>query len=132
MVFMKEALLLIFGIVAAAQAQPLINEVASEEAPATGDWIELYVASAPADLSGWKIYEQNTLIKTFPSNSIFSADTYLILHFNSSAPDETPDFYTPDTGLTGTSNVLTLRNAEGLIADAVVFSDSSSWTSAHQ
>ncbi|OGR83255.1 MAG: hypothetical protein A2901_08325 [Elusimicrobia bacterium RIFCSPLOWO2_01_FULL_54_10] len=132
MVFMKEALLLIFGIVAAAQAQPLINEVASEEAPATGDWIELYVASAPADLSGWKIYEQNTLIKTFPSNSIFSADTYLILHFNSSAPDETPDFYTPDTGLTGTSNVLTLRNAEGLIADAVVFSDSSSWTSAQQ
>lgn len=103
----------IFLIVCAAvHAQPsvLINEVASEEPTPPGDWIEFYVSSF-TDLSGWKVFEQNALVKTFPSLSL-SAGTYFILKFNSSSPDETPasgdangngilDLYTADTGLTG-------------------------------
>ena len=144
MAFMKAALVLIFGFVASAHAQVLLNEVAPGEAPVTGDWVEIFVAGSPANLSGWKVYEQNTLVKTFPEfNFSFSDGTYLILHFNSSQADEDSqsgdlndngavDIYTSDTGLTGTSNVLTLRNSQGLFQDAVVFSDNSSWTRAQQ
>lgn len=137
-------LFLVLAAQSYAWPQALLNEVASEEPPTTGDWVEIYVAAAPVDMSGWKVYEQNSLVKTFSSSNFsFSEGAYLILHFNSSIPDEgreagdtngngAIDVYTTDTGLTGTSNVITLRNANGLFVDAMVFSDSSSWTSAQQ
>ncbi|OGR89486.1 MAG: hypothetical protein A3A86_00175 [Elusimicrobia bacterium RIFCSPLOWO2_01_FULL_60_11] len=132
MVSMIILFLFVFGFLSCAQAQVLINEVASEEPPATGDWVEFYVAGSSADLSGWKVFEQNTPVKTFPSSATFQTGSYFLLHFNSSAQDGAADFRTTDPGLTGTSNVITLRNAKGLLMDAVVFSDDSSWTSVQQ
>ena len=122
----------------------LINEVAPEESPPFSDWIEFYIAGDASNLAGCKVYEQSTLIKTFPSlNMAFSSGTYLLLHFNSSLPDETSltgdangngalDLYTSDPGLTGTSNVLALKNASGAYLDVVVYSDSASWTGPQQ
>ena len=120
-----------------------LNELASEETSPQNDWVELYVAVSSANLSGWALFEQGSQVKTFPSPVICSLDTYIVIHFNSSLPDETSltgdlnrngalDLYTPDAGLTGTSNVVTFRNARGRIIDAVVYSDNSSWTSAQQ
>ncbi len=142
--FFISSLFLIAGAAVHAQSPVLINEVASEEPTPPGDWVEFYVASGPVNLANWKVFEQNTLVKTFPNaNFTFSSGAYIILNFNSSSVDETTvtgdsngngviDVYSADAGLTGTSNVISLRNSQGLVMDAVVFSDSASWTSTQQ
>lgn len=121
-----------------------INEVASEEISPDRDWVELYIASGPIDMSEWKLYEKSSLVKTFPATDfVYNAGTYIVVNFKSSLKDETTffgdmngngavDVYTSDSGLTGTSNVLSIRDSHGVIIDGVVYSDGSSWTSSQQ
>ncbi|OGR83086.1 MAG: hypothetical protein A2636_05215 [Elusimicrobia bacterium RIFCSPHIGHO2_01_FULL_64_10] len=121
----------------------LLNEVAPEETAPGSDWIEMYVASGPLDLSGWQVHEKSDPVKTFPGTDFtLPSGAFLLLHFKSSEEDEIPsedrngngavDLYSADSGLTGTSNAVSLRDRDGKMADAVVYSDGSSWTSSQQ
>jgi len=121
----------------------VINEVAPAEA-SSNDLIELYVQKS-MNLSGLKIYDDSTLVKTLPSVSVAAGD-YVIIHFNVAGTDETTaknqsvdaghypgswDFWNGVTGgLTGTDNAITIRTSSGEILDGVLYADySNSWSS---
>ena len=106
----------------------VITEIAPSESSGK-DWIEIFIL-VQTDISSFSLFEQETEIKQFPS-LIAEQGTYLILHCDENTTDEIEDtnnngyldFYTPDTGLTGTDNVISLRNMSGSIVDAVIFSN---------
>ncbi|PIS47097.1 MAG: hypothetical protein COT17_05200, partial [Elusimicrobia bacterium CG08_land_8_20_14_0_20_51_18] len=63
-----------------------INEVAPSES-SDNDWIEFYNSSSTVNIKTWKVYVNNSLVKTFPDFA-FQSKTYIVLHFNSSLADE--------------------------------------------
>jgi len=119
----------------------LINEVAPS---VTGgkDWIEFRnVSGTSKNIQYWVVKERTSTVKTFPSYTM-SAGEYIVLHFNDSTADETTgdtngngyrDFYTTDSGLTGTDNVIILYDPTGTIIDAMAFSNrDGTWADAQQ
>ena len=54
----------------------VINEVMYD---ATDEWVELYVVSAPGDMSGWTLTDQDTHTYTFPSLTPNAGD-YIVVH----------------------------------------------------
>ncbi len=115
-----------------------LNTVITEVAPSESqDWIEFLVME-DGNTCGMKVYENKVLVKELqwlPEGSTYyvGADVkkgdYIILKFNSSLPDETSvrngviTFYTSDSGLTGTDNVISLRKSATEYVDACAFSD---------
>ncbi len=122
----------------AAPGDVLINEVAPSE---TGgyDWIEFYNASnSSIDIQNWVIKERKTIVKTFTSY-LMAPGEYIVLNFNQNLPDETMadtngngyrDFYTTDSGLIATDNVIILEDGAGTIIDALAFANNDgTWAS---
>ena len=109
----------------------LINEVAASEIGGY-DWIEFYNGSGSSvDIQYWVVKERTTTVKTFPSYSMLPGE-YVVLNLNSDLPDEITsdvngnghrDFYSRDKGLTGTDNVVILRDGVGNIIDAMALAN---------
>ncbi|MEE8163127.1 MAG: lamin tail domain-containing protein [Anaerolineae bacterium] len=107
----------------------LINEVAFQE---VNDWIEFYNdSSSSVDIQYWVVEERTTGIKTF-SSYFMAPGEYVVLNLNSDLPDEITsdvngnghrDFYSRDKGLTGTDNVVILRDGVGNIIDAMALAN---------
>jgi len=109
----------------------LINEVAPSE---TGgyDWIEFYNdSSSSVDIQYWVVEERTTGIKTF-SSYFMAPGEYVVLNLNRDLPDEIMsdvngnghrDLYSDDEGLTGTDNVIILRDGLGNIIDAMALAN---------
>ncbi|OQA90301.1 MAG: hypothetical protein BWY26_01437 [Elusimicrobia bacterium ADurb.Bin231] len=127
-----------------------INEVAANESNSL-DWIEFYVAVG-GDYSQYKVKEGTALLPgttvganvtsgyTFPDTFNPSAGDYIVLHINNkmnaceddysgTGDDSVWDFYTTDSGLTGTDNVILLTDPADTIIDAMAFANNTgSWT----
>jgi len=115
-----------------------LNAVITEVAPSESqDWIEFLVME-DGNTAGMKVYENKVLVKELqwlPDGSTYyvGADVkkgdYILLKFNSSLPDETSvkngviTFYTSDSGLTGTDNVISLRKSATEYVDACAYSN---------
>jgi len=110
-----------------------------------GDFIEIFVTADCTDVTGVKIYEGTTLIKTFPSGmGTIAKDKFIVLwasqkadsaHVDETSADENGngyiDLYSDETtaALTGTDNNITLKNADDTIVDFMSFAnDSSTYT----
>ncbi|MBC8264915.1 MAG: lamin tail domain-containing protein, partial [Anaerolineales bacterium] len=118
----------------------LINEVAPSEEK---DWIELYNTSAgDVDIRYWVVKERTSVVKTFPSYAMTPGE-YIVLNFDGDpAGDEVAgdtngngyrDFYTADSGLTGTDNVIILEDGASTMIDALAFANNDgSWADAQQ
>ncbi|MDO8735353.1 MAG: fibronectin type III domain-containing protein, partial [Elusimicrobiota bacterium] len=122
----------------------LINEVA----PAvTGglDWVEIYVQTG-GNYSDYRFYEDSTARKTFPASFNPSSGDYIVVWFSSGSGtvDEDDistkgvngiwDFFTADTGLASTDEVLSIRKpaviADNNWIDAVAYSNRDGGTTA--
>ena len=127
-----------------------INEAAPNSTP---DWVEFFIA-VDGNYSNYIFRQGSTIIqgstwtnttanKTFPNSFNPSAGDYIVLHFNASVINSSEDdasgkgangvwdFYTLDSALTATDNVLTLRNSGDTapMIDAMAFSNrNGSWT----
>ena len=129
-------------------AKIVINEV-NANLPDGCDLIELRVTS-DGNLGGLQVKEKTTVLYTFPATFAAKAGDIIVVHVDSAdtthcnasgATDETTsitekpastysqnfdtayDVYSPDKGLTATTNVLTLVNVTGKIVDAVLLHD---------
>ncbi|MFA5778636.1 MAG: hypothetical protein WC947_00660 [Elusimicrobiota bacterium] len=110
-----------------------------------GDFIEIFVTAASADVSSVKIYEGTTLIKTFPGDmGTIAKDKFIVLWASKgnsatgirgetrdeTAADENAsgyiDLFSDETspGLTGTDNNISLKNADDTIVDFMSFANS--------
>lgn len=127
-----------------------INEVAPSESGGA-DWIEFYVALG-GNCSNYVLREGSTIIqgstwsatggataanKTFPNSFNPKTSDYIVLHFSNKGTSDSEDdasgkgangywdFYTSDSGLTATDNVLTLRNSSDTpnMIDAMAFAN---------
>jgi len=136
----------------------LINEAAPSDAE---DWIEFVNASGRSiDIQYWLVRERSTVVKTFGSSPISSSSQsltktealpahtvgpgeYLVLHFEGHpANDEIAgdangngyrDFYTTDSGLTGTDNVIILEDGASTMIDALAFANNNgTWAGTQQ
>lgn len=111
------------------------------------DLVELRVI-AGGSLDGFQLLERDAVLVTF-SNLVVATNDFVIVHLNgasstcnpltsgneSASPTQQPtsafaanfdgayDWHSPDTGLTATTNVLTLRDGLGAIVDAVLVAD---------
>ncbi|MFQ5874793.1 MAG: lamin tail domain-containing protein, partial [Dehalococcoidia bacterium] len=115
----------------------LINEVAPDE---DEDWIEFYNASGGSiDIQYWLVRERSKEVKTFPSYTIVPGE-YIILHFDGDPDDDETtidtnsngyrDFYTTESGLIATDNVIILEDGAGTMIDALAFANNDgSWAS---
>ena len=118
------------------------------------DLIELRVIQG-GSMDGWTLMERTSTILTFTGLTVATND-YIIVHFDGGdvdcnpgpsgnevlSPTEFPnagfpqnydsayDWYTSDSGMTGTDNVLTLLDNTGTIVDAVFVSDDPAGTAA--
>lgn len=115
-------------IITAGSFTAVITEVSPSES-GSRDWVEIFIV-AETDISVFSLYERETEIKQFPSVTV-SRGSYLVVHCNTDGVDEISDingngyldFYSSDAGLTGTDNVISLRESDGAIVDAVIFSN---------
>jgi len=83
----------------------LINEVAFKE---DKDWVELSVQKA-GNFKNWKLFQGKTLIFEFNQNEIHRKDDFILLNLNKN--------------LTGTDNILVLRDHDYQIQDALIWSN---------
>lgn len=106
-----------------------------------GDFVEIFVTAACTDVSGVKIYDGSSLMKTFPSGmGTIAKDKYIVLwasqkvdatHVDETAADENGngyiDLYSDESspGITNTDGNITLKNAGGTIVDFMSFADDS-------
>jgi hypothetical protein len=133
-------------------AKVVINEIAASH-PDNCDLIELRVVEAGA-LDGFSILEREDSVFTFPAGFVLQKDELVVIHFDANdavcngegrPADETGgptdvahpsnfagayDFWTADTGLTNTDNVLRLTDATGAILDAVFVANAPTGTAA--
>ncbi len=107
----------------------LINEIATKDTP---EWIEFHnVSGTTQNIGSWRVLERSAYIKTFPDYTM-SDDEYIVLRLRDDPEDPTADevdsdtngngyrdFYSTDSGLTGTDNVIILEDPSGNIIDAV-------------
>ncbi|HLD29636.1 MAG TPA: hypothetical protein VJC03_04795, partial [bacterium] len=111
------------------EANVLISEVAPSES--SGDWVEFYAVSA-SSTGGMQFFELGNMVKSFP-NVRFSQGDLFVLNFGGDEDDDEitsdtngngyRDFYTSDSGLGGTDNVLYLKSSAGRHLDAICFSN---------
>ncbi len=118
----------------------LINEVAPSD---DGDWIEFRNMSGEGlNIQYWLVRERSTVVKTFPA---YTADPgeYFVLNFDGDPADDEiagdsngngyRDFYTVDSGLTGTDNVIILEDGASTMIDALAFANNNgTWAGAQQ
>jgi hypothetical protein len=134
-------------------AQVLINEINANIASGC-DLVELRVTSG-GSMTGFTLYQRTTALLTFQQLNVSTGDIVMV-HFNGGsatcsaggAPDETNskvefpnalfsnnydtawDWYSDDTNMTNTDNVLTLYDTQEGIQDAVFLSDDLTGTAA--
>ena len=118
----------------------LINEAAPSE---DQDWIEFFNASGDGlNIQYWLVKERSTVVKTFPSYTAGPGE-YFVLNFDGDPADDEiiedangngyRDFYTADSGLTGTDNVLILEDGASTMIDALAFANNNgTWADAQQ
>ena len=123
--------ILISGISTSVYAQTIsdhvvINEVDTnpfgDDSQSISEWVELYnPTDSDVDLSGWEIASTTVLKKTFtiPDNTIISPGDFLLFNYEK-------------TWFTDSSELVELRNADGVIIDTTPFivdleNDFSSW-----
>ncbi|MFH1380504.1 MAG: lamin tail domain-containing protein [bacterium] len=112
-----------------ADFSPLVITEISPSQTNGKDWVEIFMLEE-ADISSYSLFEKETEIKQFPEVYL-SQGSYMVIHCNTAGTDETTDIngngyldlYTTDTGLTGTDNVISLRNISGTVVDAVIYSN---------
>jgi len=116
------------------QASIIITEIAPSESGGN-DWIEFYCIER-GSLRGLRVYEGNTIVKILPDVFVEKGD-YIVLHFNdfptkdesvSKGTNNYWDFYTDDSGLTGSDNIISIRRDDNVwkletFLDCVVFTD---------
>ncbi|MFQ5812466.1 MAG: invasin domain 3-containing protein, partial [Anaerolineae bacterium] len=118
----------------------LINEAASKD---DKDWIEFCnVSGEGINIQYWLVRERSTVVKTFPAYTAGPGE-YFVLNFDGDpADDETAgdtngngyrDFYTTDSGLTGTDSVIILEDGASTMIDALAFANNNgTWAGAQQ
>jgi hypothetical protein len=118
----------------------LINEVAPSE---DNDWIEFYNTSAGSvDIRYWVVKERTSVVKAFPAYTMTPGE-YIVLNFEGDPADDEVagdtngngyrDFYTADSGLTGTDNVIILEDGASTMIDAMAFANNDgTWASSQQ
>jgi hypothetical protein len=118
----------------------LVNEVAPDE---DQDWVELYNISADdVDIGYWVVRERTSVVKAFPAYTMTPGE-YIVLHFEGDPADDEVagdtngngyrDFYTADSGLTGTDNVIILEDGASTMIDALAFANNDgTWASSQQ
>ena len=123
--------ILISGISTSVYAQTIsdhvvINEVDTnpfgDDSQSISEWVELYnPTDSDVDLSGWEIASTTVLKKTFtiPDNTVISPGDFLLFNYEK-------------TWFTDSSELVELRNADGVIIDTTPFivdleNDFSSW-----
>ena len=100
-----------------------------------GDALEIYVvddgnSGAGIDLDGFQL-TADSVFKTFNPNTLLKTGDFLMLHFNSPKPDENLATnhllrtFTRHSGLTSTTEQISLLKPTGEIADAVAWDDGS-------
>ncbi len=124
--------------------QPIvINEINynSPDSPNPEDWVELYNPNNIAvDISGWYFEDEGDKFFGLPKNTIIPADGYLVLandltSFQSVYPNVTNVIgsFGQDPrgfGLSGGGELITLKNADGVLIDEVEYDDKSPWPTA--
>jgi hypothetical protein len=109
----------------------LVNEVAPSE---DNDWIEFYNPSGDSvPIEYWVVKARASVVKTFPSYTLNPGE-YIVLNFDGDPADDEiagdtngngyRDFYTTDSGLTGTDNVIILEDGASTMIDALAFANS--------
>jgi len=118
----------------------LINEAAPSD---DEDWIEFRNMSGTGiNIQYWLVRERSTVVKTFPSYTV-EPGKYFALNFEGDPADDEiagdtngngyRDFYTADSGLTGTDNVIILEDGASTMIDALAFANNDgSWAKAQQ
>ncbi len=118
----------------------LINEVAPSDAE---DWIEFRNMSGEGlNIQYWLVRERSTVVKTFPAY-IADPGEYFVLNFDGDPADDEiagdsngngyRDFYTADSGLTGTDNVIILEDGASTMIDALAYANNNgTWAGAQQ
>jgi len=118
----------------------LINEVAPSD---DEDWIEFHNMSGTGiNIQYWLVRERSTVVKTFPSYMVGPGEYFALNFEGDPADDEVAgdtnrngyrDFYTADSGLTGTDNVIILEDGASTMIDALAFANNDgSWADAQQ
>ncbi len=115
----------------------LITEVMPTDS--SSDWIEFLVTAGIGSLKNFKVYAGNTVVKTFGDVTVKTGD-YFVLNFNKNLSDETSknpqnffDFFTTNSGLTATDNIIRIIDDAGNILDALCFSNNDgTFTTANQ
>lgn len=110
----------------------LITEVAT--GISGGDFIEIYV-DAPSNIQGCKVYEGNSLVKTFRPTTVKKGD-FVVVWASKNGTDETDetgdtngngywDVYSEESspGITNTDGNVTLTHANGEIVDFMSFAE---------
>jgi len=108
----------------------LINEVAPSE---DKDWIEFRNVSGEAiNIQYWLVRERSTVVKTFPAYTAGPGEYFVLKFEGDPADDEITgdtnengyrDFYTAESGLTGTDNVIILEDGASTLIDALAFAN---------
>ncbi len=124
--------------------QPIvINEINynSPDSPNPEDWVELYNPNNSAvNISGWYFEDEGDNFFGLPKNTIIPANGYLVLaedleSFQSVYPNVTNVIgsFGQDPrgfGLSGGGELITLKNANGVLIDEVEYDDKSPWPTA--
>lgn len=97
-----------------------------------GDWVELYNnTTAAVDLSGWT-FEDSASTWTVPAGTILESGAYLVLaedlvEFEAAYGSAVAALGDLGFGFSGGGELLSLRDAGGVLVDAVDYDDSSPW-----
>ena len=121
----------------------IINEINYNSADnlSSDDWVELYNPNAfPVDISGWYFEDESEGFFGIPANTILAADGYLVLAENGNkfstiypqVNNYIGDFGVPirGFGLSNKGELITLKNAAGILIDEVEYDDKSPWPTA--
>ena len=118
----------------------VINEINynSPDDPNPADWVELYNPNTfSVDISAWYFEDESGNFYGFPANTIMEAGAYFLLvedeaTFAAVYPDVTNVYGSFGLGynafgLSGKGELITLKNAAGVLIDAVEYDDNSPW-----
>ncbi len=121
----------------------VINEINynSPDFPNAGDWIELFNPNSTAvDISGWYFEDSSGDFFGLPANTIMEAGAYLLIAEDlaqfklvyPSASNVYGGFGDDPAGfkLSNGGELLTLKNANGVLIDNVAYDDNSPWATA--
>jgi len=121
----------------------VINEINynSPDDSDPADWVELFNPNASSvDISGWYFEDESGKFYGFPANTIMVAGAYLLLvedaaTFATVYPDAVNVYGSfgqgyNGFGLSGKGELITLKNAAGVLIDEVDFDDSDPWPEA--